>query len=115
MPRPLAERHLKAIELVVWHLRLADRAISRSFVPVIAELDAEYALDVRFHTFGLMHLLTTLFLLDRKRAPMGGYCYQALRVSVIAYTPNYGAPTWQYGIRRLHPSQSKQARDSWCT
>jgi hypothetical protein len=80
MPKAMSEEQLMTLDLVVWHLRMADRTLSRTFLQPVIEVDEGYRLDYVLHTFTTMHLLATLFLLDRPDGePMGGYCYRALR------------------------------------
>lgn len=75
----LDEASTERLGLVVWHLRLLQRALSRHFSSTMAEHDERYRLDMQFHSFGLLHLITTLFLLDRaKDAALGGFIFPTL-------------------------------------
>lgn len=69
---------LEKLELVVFHLEMLQYGMNQKFSPQFEQLGISSPIHRLYNTFALMHLITTMFLLDKGSLPMGGFCYRAL-------------------------------------
>jgi|GEM_PF-2971321 len=70
---------LNTLDLVVGHLMMLEYGMSQKFSPELEKYGITLPVQRLYNTFALMHLITTMFLLDKKdHLLMGGFCYQAL-------------------------------------
>ena len=67
------------IQLLITHCDMLLYNFERSYSPSLVVLGLQNTIPVLHHQFAFMHLVTTMFLVDKKKGSMGGACYQLLQ------------------------------------
>jgi hypothetical protein len=71
-------QQIEALDLVVFHLEMLEYGMSQKFDPVLERHEITMRVQRFYNAFALIHLITMMFLVDKKELPMGGFCYRAL-------------------------------------
>jgi hypothetical protein len=79
MAQRFSPKQLEVLDLVVFHLKMLEHGMNRKFDPVLEQYGYTTPIQRLYDTFALMHLITTMFLLDKNKHAMGGYCYRSLK------------------------------------
>lgn len=85
MPAPkLDAQQLEKLELVVCHLQMLECGLGKKHDEMLERLGIASRVEHLYNTFALMHLISTLFLVDGQGEPMGGACYRLLNAIGLA-------------------------------
>jgi hypothetical protein len=76
--RRFSAQELDKLGLVVGHFHLLQYGMGQEFSPQLERMGITSPVAKLFNTFALMHLISTMFLLDKGGLPMGGFCYRTL-------------------------------------
>ena len=72
------EEDKKTIELVIFHCRMFEYGFSQTYSPSLEAAGFADPIPRFYHMFAGMHLIFTMFLVDKADKRMGGYCYRVL-------------------------------------
>jgi hypothetical protein len=76
--RRLTKSELEQLDLLIFHLSMLQYGMSLTFSRQLEELSNIGSVPRLYNTFALMHLITTIFLVDKRQLPMGGFAYRVL-------------------------------------
>jgi hypothetical protein len=83
--RKFTAQELDQLELVVFHLQMLEYGMDHWYDPMLEEIGLENPIPRFFFMFGVSHLMTTMFLVEKGSKPMGGFCYLALSKLGLAH------------------------------
>lgn len=72
------EKDKENIELVIFHCKMFEYGFSQTYSPTLEALGVADQIASFYHQFAGLHLISTMFLLDKGDKPMGGFCYRVL-------------------------------------
>ena len=73
------------IQLVITHCEMLLYNFEQSYSPQLVAVGLQSMIASFHEQFAFMHLVTSMFLVDKKKGPMGGACYQLLQPLGLAH------------------------------
>jgi len=67
------------IQLVITHCDMLLHNLESSYNPIFVDFGLQSMIPVFHDQFAFLHLITTMFLVDKEKGPMGGACFQLLQ------------------------------------
>ena len=72
------EKDKENIHLVIFHCRMFEYGFSQTYSPILEAFGVTDRIARFYHQFAGLHLISTMFLVDKGDKPMGGFCYRVL-------------------------------------
>ena len=63
---------------IIFHCEMYLHGVQGRIEEIVEAFDGE-CLSKRFREFGLLHLISSMFLIDKENKPMGGFVYTLLK------------------------------------
>ncbi len=73
------EKDKENIEPVIFHCKMFEYGFSQTYSPTLEALGVTDPIPRLYNEFAGIHLISTMFLLDKGNKPMGGFCYRVLK------------------------------------
>ena len=72
------EKDKENVELVIFHCKMFEYGFSQTYSPALEALGVSDSIPRFYNQFTGLHLISTMFLLDKGDKLMGGFCYRVL-------------------------------------